>query len=55
MSFDGQLLMSVFEGGALPYRERWGDIEDRMLMFQPPGVTRRDIPIVPLVAPKASQ
>lgn len=55
VSFDGQLLMSVFEGGALPYRERWGDIEDRMLMFQPPGVTRRDIPIVPLVAPEASQ
>lgn len=55
IAFDGQLLLTVFEGGALPYRERWGHIEDRMILFQPPGVTRRGTPIVPLVAPKSSQ
>ena len=55
VTFDGQLLLSVFEGGALPYRERWNDLEDRMVMYQPPGVTLRDTPLVPLVAPKASQ
>ncbi|WP_440995862.1 hypothetical protein [Arhodomonas sp. SL1] len=40
ISFDGRGLVTVFEGGAMPYRERWPDVEDRMIRFLPPGITR---------------
>jgi hypothetical protein len=42
IAFDGETLLTVFEGGAMPYRQRWGQIEDRMIRFLPPGITRRD-------------
>lgn len=42
IAFDGEALLTAFEGGAMPYRRRWRTVEDRMLRFQPPGVTRID-------------
>lgn len=51
IAFDGHLLLMVFEGGALPYRERWQTIEDRMILFQPPGAIRSGPPIKSPVAP----
>lgn len=34
VTYDGRRLAVAFEGGALPYRNRWQRIEDRILMLQ---------------------
>lgn len=36
VSWDGERLAVAFEGGAMPYRERWGWREDRLLLLIPP-------------------
>lgn len=36
VSYDGRRLAIAFEGGAMPYRERWRRIEDRVLLLRPP-------------------
>jgi hypothetical protein len=37
ITYDGTTLAVAFEGGAIPYRERWRWIEDRMLLLRPPA------------------
>jgi len=36
VTYNGNVLAVAFEGGALPYRERWRHLEDRFLLFAPP-------------------
>ncbi len=36
VAYDGTMLAVAFEGGAMPYRQRWRWIEDRVLLFLPP-------------------
>ncbi len=42
VAYNGTVLTVAFEGGALPYRERWRRIEDRFLLFLPPPAFIRD-------------
>lgn len=37
IAFNGSLLAVAFEGGALPYRQRWRRLEDRFLLLRPPS------------------
>lgn len=37
VSWQGERWAVAFEGGARPYRQRWNDIEDRILILAPPG------------------
>lgn len=37
IAYNGTLIVAAFEGGAMPYRERWRRNEDRMLLFRPPA------------------
>lgn len=36
VTHDGRRLAVAFEGGAMPYRERWNRVEDRLLLLLPP-------------------
>ncbi|UEX76748.1 hypothetical protein LMH63_12365 [Spiribacter halobius] len=42
VSWDGQRLAVPFEGGAMPYRQRWRWREDRLLLLTPPPDPRVD-------------
>lgn len=43
VAHDGTRLAVPFEGGAMPYRQRWRRIEDRLLLLlPPPGLARGD-------------
>lgn len=41
VAYDGTMLAVAFEGGAMPYRQRWRWIEDRVLLFVPPEPPER--------------
>lgn len=36
VAYNGTIMAVAFEGGAMPYRQRWRRNEDRMLLFLPP-------------------
>ncbi len=36
VAYNGATMAVPFEGGAMPYRERWRRLEDRLLIFLPP-------------------